>query len=95
MAQGFAREFGPQGIHVAHVVIDGVLDDDYARSKYPAFTNAKGENGLINIDEAAQSYWFLHTRPAPPGRTSLISGLSKSRFKRLLKMLGCRAGRQR
>jgi len=25
MAQSIAREFGPQGIHVAHVVIDGVI----------------------------------------------------------------------
>lgn len=63
VAQGFAREFGPQGIHVAHVVIDGVLDGDYARTKFPEFTDAKGEDGLINIEEAAQSYWFLHKQP--------------------------------
>lgn len=26
MAQSLAREFGPKGIHVSHVVIDGVID---------------------------------------------------------------------
>jgi len=26
MAQSLAREFGPQGVHVAHAVIDGVID---------------------------------------------------------------------
>jgi NAD(P)-dependent dehydrogenase (short-subunit alcohol dehydrogenase family) len=26
LAQTFAREFGPQGIHVAHVVIDGGIE---------------------------------------------------------------------
>jgi NAD(P)-dependent dehydrogenase (short-subunit alcohol dehydrogenase family) len=30
VAQGLAREFGPQGVHVAHVVIDGVIEGDYA-----------------------------------------------------------------
>lgn len=26
LAQSLAREFGPQGIHVAHVIVDGVID---------------------------------------------------------------------
>ena len=26
MAQSLAREFGPKGVHVAHAVIDGVID---------------------------------------------------------------------
>lgn len=26
MAQSLAREFGPQGVHVGHVIIDGVID---------------------------------------------------------------------
>ncbi|HML29813.1 MAG TPA: SDR family NAD(P)-dependent oxidoreductase [Hyphomicrobium sp.] len=60
VAQGFAREFGPQGIHVAHVVIDGVIDGDYARSKFPAFVKAKGDSGLLNLDDIAEAYWSLH-----------------------------------
>ena len=31
LAQSLAREFGPQGVHVSHVVIDGVIDIPRAR----------------------------------------------------------------
>ncbi len=63
LAQGMAREFGPQGIHVAHVVIDGVIEGDYARSRFPDFVKAKGEDGLLKPDEIADVYWALHTQP--------------------------------
>ncbi|MGA2636462.1 SDR family NAD(P)-dependent oxidoreductase [Methylocella sp.] len=60
VAQGFAREFGPQGIHVAHVVIDGVIKGDYARRNFPGFLRAKGRDGLLNPDAIAESFWALH-----------------------------------
>lgn len=60
VAQGFAREFGPQGIHVAHVVIDGVIKGDYARRNFPDFVRAKGKDGLLDPDAIAESFWALH-----------------------------------
>lgn len=60
VAQGFAREFGPQGIHVAHVVIDGVIKGDYARRKFPDFVRAKGRDGLLEPDAIADAFWALH-----------------------------------
>jgi NAD(P)-dependent dehydrogenase (short-subunit alcohol dehydrogenase family) len=60
VAQGLAREFGPQGIHVAHVVIDGVIHGDQALSRFPDFVKAKGKEGLLDPDEIADSYWTLH-----------------------------------
>jgi NAD(P)-dependent dehydrogenase (short-subunit alcohol dehydrogenase family) len=63
LAQGLAREFGPQGIHVAHVVIDGVIEGDYAKSRFPDFVKAKGEDGLLKTDDIADVYWALHTQP--------------------------------
>lgn len=63
VAQGFAREFGPQGIHVAHVVIDGVIRGEYAQSNFPKFVAAKGDDGLLEIDDIAESYWTLHKQP--------------------------------
>jgi len=60
VAQGFAREFGPQGIHVAHVVIDGVIGGDFARNNFAGFVEAKGEEGLLALDDIADSYWNLH-----------------------------------
>jgi NAD(P)-dependent dehydrogenase (short-subunit alcohol dehydrogenase family) len=63
VAQGLAREFGPQGIHVAHVVIDGVIGGEYARSRFPDFVAAKGKDGLLAPDEIAEAYWALHRQP--------------------------------
>jgi NAD(P)-dependent dehydrogenase (short-subunit alcohol dehydrogenase family) len=60
VAQGLAREFGPQGIHVAHVVIDGVIHGDQALSRFPDFVKAKGKEGLLDPDEIADAYWTLH-----------------------------------
>lgn len=63
LAQGMAREFGPQGIHVIHTIIDGVIDGDFARSKFPELVAAKGEDGLLSPDAIADCYWMLHCQP--------------------------------
>lgn len=63
VAQGLAREFGPQGIHVAHIVIDGVIQGDYARHNFPDLVQAKGLDGLMEIADLADAYWTLHRQP--------------------------------
>jgi NAD(P)-dependent dehydrogenase (short-subunit alcohol dehydrogenase family) len=60
LAQSMAREFGPQGIHVAHVIIDGGIDGELLRTFAPAFAEAKGEDGLLRPEAIADAYWFLH-----------------------------------
>ena len=60
VAQGFAREFGPQGIHVAHVIIDGVIRGDYAQTQFADLARSKGKDGLIEPDAIADAYWALH-----------------------------------
>jgi len=60
VAQGIAREFGPRGIHVAHVVIDGVIRGEYAATRFPDFVRAKGEDGLLEVHAIADAYWALH-----------------------------------
>jgi NAD(P)-dependent dehydrogenase (short-subunit alcohol dehydrogenase family) len=64
VAQGLAREFGPHGIHVAHIVIDGVIEGEYAAAKFPDFVRSKGENGLLAVDAIADAYWALHCQPS-------------------------------
>lgn len=64
VAQGMAREFGPQGIHVAHIVIDGVIDGDYAGRNFPDLVRAKGDNGLLDPEAIAGVYWDLHRQDA-------------------------------
>jgi NAD(P)-dependent dehydrogenase (short-subunit alcohol dehydrogenase family) len=60
ISQSMAREFGPQGIHVAHVVIDGGIDGDRLNTAAPGLAGARGENGMLQVDPIAEAYWQLH-----------------------------------
>ncbi len=60
VAQGMAREFGPRGIHVAHVVIDGVIDGDQVNQRFPGLKQAKGEMGMLDVEAIASAFWLLH-----------------------------------
>jgi NAD(P)-dependent dehydrogenase (short-subunit alcohol dehydrogenase family) len=59
VAQSMAREFGPQGVHVAHVVIDGGIAGEKLQ-RFAEFVRAKGEDGLLDLDAIADAYWMLH-----------------------------------
>jgi len=61
LAQAMAREFGPQGVHVAHVVIDGGIAGERLR-RFADFVKAKGEDGLLDLDAIAESFWMLHAQ---------------------------------
>lgn len=63
LAQTMARAYGPQGIHVAHVVVDGGIAGDKIVKGLPQFAEAMGEDGLISLDGLADTYWFLYTQP--------------------------------
>ncbi|BBA32378.1 short-chain dehydrogenase/reductase SDR [Methylocaldum marinum] len=60
LAQGMAREFGPQGIHVVHVIIDGVINGERSRNAFTEFVAQKGADGLLDLDAIADTYWLLH-----------------------------------
>lgn len=60
LAQSLAREFGPQGVHVAHVVIDGGIDGERLRSAAPQRVADAGDDGLLDPDAIAATYWQLH-----------------------------------
>ncbi|MEM5384416.1 SDR family NAD(P)-dependent oxidoreductase [Paraburkholderia phymatum] len=60
VAQSMAREFGPLGLHVAHVVIDGGIDGERLHNARPQVANERGENGLLNVDAIAEAYWQIH-----------------------------------
>ena len=55
LAQSLARELWPRGIHVAHVVIDGIIDTPEVREHYAP---AKDEP-LLAPDAIAETYWSL------------------------------------
>jgi NAD(P)-dependent dehydrogenase (short-subunit alcohol dehydrogenase family) len=63
IAQSMAREYGPLGLHVAHVIIDGGIDGDRLRSRASAVIKERGEDGLLGIDAIAETYWQIHRQP--------------------------------
>ncbi|MBW8297934.1 SDR family oxidoreductase [Sphingopyxis sp.] len=63
LAQAMARELGPQGIHVAHTVIDGAIDTEFIKSRHPDFENAKAQDLILNPAAIAANYVMLHKQP--------------------------------
>lgn len=62
VAQAMAREFGPMGLHVAHVIIDGGIAGDRLVKGFPDFVSMKGADGLLDLDAIAETFWHLHTQ---------------------------------
>jgi NAD(P)-dependent dehydrogenase (short-subunit alcohol dehydrogenase family) len=63
LAQSLARELGPQGIHVAHVVIDGAIDTAFIAQNFPERYALKDRAGILDPDHIADNYWHLHQQP--------------------------------
>jgi NAD(P)-dependent dehydrogenase (short-subunit alcohol dehydrogenase family) len=63
LAQSMARELGPEGIHVAHVVVDGAIDMPWIRENFPDLVAQRPEDGLLRPDAIAESYFALHQQP--------------------------------
>lgn len=67
LAQSMARELGPQGIHVAHLIIDGGLDSADIHARMKAHSGIEKEDipadSLINTRSIADAYWMLHNQP--------------------------------
>merc|ERR1712094_59 len=59
LAQSLARDFGPKGIHVFHVVIDGLIDQPRTHLWFP---NKPGEE-FMNPKDIAETYWMLANQP--------------------------------
>ncbi|KPM43778.1 hypothetical protein AK830_g2807 [Neonectria ditissima] len=58
LSQSLAREFGPEGVHVSHAIIDGIIDTEKTKGYLEDISDSK-----IDPDWIAESYWFLHTQP--------------------------------
>ena len=59
LAQSMARELGPKGIHVAHVIIDGQIESERNRD----LAQARGLASLLPPSAIAESYYQLHRQP--------------------------------
>lgn len=63
LAQSMARELGPEGVHVAHVVVDGAIDTDFTRGRDPErYESKKAAGGILDPVSIAENYWMLHNQ---------------------------------
>ena len=65
VAQSFARELGPQHIHVARLIIDSGVDTEFVRELRRKRTGkAESEpDELMNPKSIGEVYWQLHQQP--------------------------------
>ncbi len=65
LCQSLNAEFSKDGIHVAHVIIDGAVDAPDTLGKmlgpelFEKFKEQKGQNGMILPEEVAETYLFV------------------------------------
>lgn len=63
LAQSLARELGPQGVHVAHVVIDGAVDGTFIRSVRGEVDDLLARDSILKPADVAAAYVQLHRQP--------------------------------
>ncbi len=63
LAQAMAKEYGSSGIHIGHVIIDGVINGEKAWTNFPDYAEKLGEEGMISIDGIVDAYEFLYKQP--------------------------------
>jgi NAD(P)-dependent dehydrogenase (short-subunit alcohol dehydrogenase family) len=63
VAQSMARELGPKGIHVASVIIDGMIDSQRVRERFPERVAQLPEDGMLKPADIAEIYFQLHSQP--------------------------------
>jgi NAD(P)-dependent dehydrogenase (short-subunit alcohol dehydrogenase family) len=63
VAQSMARELGPKNIHVAHVVIDGMIDNKRTRERMAEQARNLPADGMLATDAIAELFWQIHAQP--------------------------------
>jgi len=63
VAQSMARELGPKNIHVAHVVIDGMIDNRRTRERMADRVRDLPADGMLATDAIAEVFWQIHAQP--------------------------------
>jgi len=60
LAQAMAKEYGPDGIHVGHMIIDGTIAGDKVIKGNPDYASKLGEAGMVNLDGIVDSFVHLY-----------------------------------
>eukprot|EP00123_Amoebidium_parasiticum_P021374 comp66161_c0_seq1/m.48016 comp66161_c0_seq1/g.48016 ORF comp66161_c0_seq1/g.48016 comp66161_c0_seq1/m.48016 type:complete len:268 (-) comp66161_c0_seq1:127-930(-) len=64
LAQSMARELGPKGIHVGHIIVDGAIDTPWIEQMFgDKYAELISKDGILQPDAIAETYYMLHTQP--------------------------------
>ena len=63
LAQAMAKEYGRDGVHVGHVVVDGPIGGEKIKKGLPEYAAKLGDEGMINIDGIVDGYVYLYQQP--------------------------------
>ena len=63
LAQAMAKEYGPEGVHVGHVVVDGPIGGEKIMQRFPQYAEQLGEAGMISIEGIVDGYVYLVQQP--------------------------------
>ncbi|HEY5680360.1 MAG TPA: SDR family NAD(P)-dependent oxidoreductase [Pseudomonadales bacterium] len=63
LAQAMAKEYGADGIHVGHVIIDGPIAGDKIIKAFPEYAQRLGPEGMIGIEGIVEGFAFLYRQP--------------------------------
>ncbi|MCY4361801.1 MAG: SDR family NAD(P)-dependent oxidoreductase [Gammaproteobacteria bacterium] len=63
LAQALAKEYGPEKIHVGHVVVDGAINGEKIKTRWPEYAEKLGDEGMISIDGIVDAYEYLYRQP--------------------------------
>ena len=80
LAQAMAKEYGPKGIHVGHVVVDGAIAGEKIMNRIPNFDEKLEEGQLINIEGIVDGYVFLYKQSTQAWTFELDLRTSKEKW---------------
>ena len=63
LAQAMAKEYGADGVHVGHVVVDGPIGGDKIIEGFPQYAEKLGDQGMIGIEGIVDGYVYMYRQP--------------------------------
>ena len=80
LAQAMAKEYGPNGIHVGHLVVDGGIAGEKIMNRIPNFEEKIDQGQLINLEEIVDGYVYLYKQSAQTWTFELALRTSKEKW---------------
>ncbi len=63
LAQSLAKEVGPKGIHISHIIIDGLIENNNTKKLFPEEFEKRPIDGILNPENIAELYWQIYLQP--------------------------------